>query len=181
MKKLILLFVSLLALTACEGDRGPQGPPGEDGTGGMLGQTYELEDINFQYQNDTGIYTDLEEVPSDITVKEADAILVYRLEGQANLDDGSTADEWTQLPHNFFLNDGTAIQYGFTHTFVDVRLFIDASNDISNLDSSFTDNQIFRFVVVPSKFSNDPNNDLSTYGSLLKAADQGGIQIKSLN
>lgn len=175
----MLLFISFLTLTACEGDRGPQGPPGEDGAG-VQGQTYELNKINFQYNQDTGIYEDLEPVPDYIDIKPDDAILVYRLEDQVDFNDGSTADEWTQIPSNFFLEDGT-IQYGFSHTDRDVNLFIDANYDISNLDAFYTDNQIFRFVVIPSAFANDPNNDLSTYQGLLEAADQGGIHLQSSN
>ncbi|MGX1930680.1 collagen-like protein [Flagellimonas sp. 2504JD4-2] len=150
----------ILFTAACEG---PEGPPGFDGLDGLdgldgqdgiQGQVVEVDGVNFDYDANGNIFSSLITY-SDITdfeVFESDAVLVYRFDGTIDLDDGSTADSWSQIPQSFFLPEGT-IQYVFAHTFVDLELFIDGSFDLSAIDTAFTDNQSFRIVFVPSVFA----------------------------
>lgn len=115
----------------------------------FLGQTFEVTTTLFLNSN-TNIYeTDFISIPSNIEVFESDAILAYRLEAVAN---GN--DVWSQLPQNFFLSNGDIIQYVFNHTFFDVQVQLDGQYDPNTLPVDFTDNQTFRFVVVPSEFAN---------------------------
>mgnify|MGYP003121655446 FL=1 len=62
-------------------------------------------------------------------------------------------DVWTQLPQNFYLSNGEVIQYIHLQTFVDVQVLIDGNYDPQTLPFDFTDNQTFRFVVVPAEFA----------------------------
>ena len=91
---------------------------------------------------------------------------MYRFDGQVGLNDGSTADLWSLIPQNFFTDEGT-IQYVSAHTFIDVELFIDGNYDLSNLDFGYTDDQIFRFVVVPSDFA--LTVDVTDYNAVMNA------------
>jgi len=68
-----------------------------------------------------------------------------------------------------------------TILFFDVRLFLDGNFDLSTLAPEFYQNQLFRVVVVPSDFANDPNNNLETYGSLLQEINNQGFQIENMN
>ncbi len=156
MKKFVtLLFVSVFTLTSCSDDGavGPPGPPGEDGIN-ILGTTYEY-DVNFEYLasgNYHSAFLDFDQI------KISDGVLVYRLE-VAQDSNGNDIDTWSLLPQVFFLEQGI-IQYVFTHTTVDVELIIDGNFDLSNLENGFTQNQVFRVIVVPS----DPASFVSSTG-----------------
>lgn len=172
MKKLFICLLFVSALVACEGDRGPIGPPGSPGTN-IVGQTFEFENINFNYEPGNNLFSYLVDIPSDIEVLESDAILVYRLEVVPGTN--GPIDTFSLIPQNYFLPNGT-IQYVYNHSQYDVELLITGNFDLGTLSYDFTDNQIFRFVVVPSDFANDPNVNIETYADL-----QGsGIDIKTI-
>ncbi|MDR6300393.1 hypothetical protein [Mesonia maritima] len=179
MKKLFLFCISVLVLSACEGDRGPQGPPGFDGQDGLIGTTQEYTNVNLNYNGQTGTYGTFLNLPFEIL--NSDAVLVYRLENRDN--DGNPI--WTQLPHNFFLNDGNIIQYVFNHTFYDVQIIIDANFDPGQFTDQeynlYTRNQSFRAVIVPSDFANDPTNNIETFEALQQSIQKQGFQLKTIS
>lgn len=172
-KTLAIVLVAIIGLNSCEGDRGPQGPPGQDG---LIGSTKEYDNINLDYDDQTGTYRTLLNLPYEIM--DADAVLIYRLENT----DNNGYPIWSQLPQNFFLNDGSTIQYVFNHTYYDIEIIIDADFDpaeFSNEEySMYTRNQTFRAVIVPSAFANDPNNNLETYQDLLNEVNNQGYKIQ---
>ena len=161
-----VLFGTLLTLLtlACEG---PQGSPGTEA------QVVEVEGVNFNFNGLENTFntrltyrniTDFEFIASD-------AVLVYRFEGTEFLNDGSPIDVWSPLPQNIFFDEGDILQYVFTHTSIDLDLFIEGNFDLSTLSRDFTDNQIFRIVFVPGILtdivridSSNLNNVMSTLG-----------------
>lgn len=160
MKKITVVLGAFLTLflVSCEGDQGPAGPPGLDGLEGIegepgiQGQVLEVDGVNFVYEPENNWYRarlTFSEL-TDFVVSESYAILVYRFDGEVDLDDGP-ANSWSLIPQNFFLADGT-IQYISAHNFVDLDIFIDGNFDLANLDPAFTENQFFRIVFVPSDF-----------------------------
>lgn len=159
-KTLFTLVVSVFFLASCEG---PQGPPGFDGIN-ILGQTFERT-VNFQFNNQNGLQEVLVTIPSSVEVYESDAILVYRLEGQLP----NNVDLWSLIPQNFFLSNGDIIQYVYNHTYFDVMLQIDGNFDMSTLGPAFTQNQTFRFVVVPSEFATQSGVDIQDYNAVMQA------------
>lgn len=184
----ILGAVIVFVFAACEG---PQGPPGfdgldgidgQDGLDGIQGQVVEVEGVNFGYDAQANLFSTLITF-SDVTdfeVFESDAVLVYRHDGLIDLSDGTTADAWTQIPQNYFLEGGT-IQYVFAHTFVDLELFIDGNFDLSNLSTDFTDDQLFRIVFVPSEFAESPDFDASNIESVMSSLNIEEGQIRTLD
>lgn len=166
MKKISLLFAFIaFSLTSCSSDEpGPQGPPGEPGMN-IVGQTFEFEDVDFEFFAADNFYATVIEIPTDIEVLESDAILVYRRE----VIDGT--ETWSMIPQNFFLSDGRIIQYVFNHTASDIELLIDGNFDLSTLDGAYTQNQFFRFIVVPSDFALDTNVDLTDHDAVMQALD----------
>ncbi|MCL6266440.1 collagen-like protein [Flagellimonas myxillae] len=179
----IVGVILVLLISACEGPAGPpgfdgldgrDGLDGLDGQDGIQGQVVEVDGVNFDYDVAGNIFNTLITF-SDVTdfeVFESDAVLIYRFDGTIDLDDGSTADAWSQIPQSFFLPEGT-IQYVAAHTFVDVELFIDGNFDLSALDTSFTDDQSFRIVFVPSVFAESSKMDTSKLSNVMSAL---GIQ-----
>ncbi len=148
--KNILLFLALsstILFTSCEGDPGPPGPPGEDG-GLFFAQVFEAN-VDFQYNSSQNIYeTSFIEFPFEVF--ESDVVLVYRY-----VETVDTFDVWTQLPQSIFYQDGTGdiFQYNFNHTFVDVQFTIEGNFDLTNIDSFYVNDQIFRIAVVPAEFA----------------------------
>ncbi|HSI68808.1 MAG TPA: hypothetical protein VK941_01135 [Gillisia sp.] len=173
MKKLFtLLFCSAFILTSCSDDgpagpQGPQGPPGEDGIN-ILGATYEY-DVDFEYVTSANYYSAFLDFDQ---IEPSDGVLVYRLE-VAEDSNGNPIDTWSLLPQVFFLEQGI-IQYVFTHTTFDVELIIDGNFNLSNLNNGFTQNQVFRIIVVPS----DPAAFASSTG--VNLADMDAV-LKTLN
>ncbi len=155
MKKIMLCLLVCVALWSCEGETGPVGPPGP----AIVGQTFEFDGINFQYEPDVNLWSALIDVPTDIEVLESDAILVYRIE------DGGNGPLYSLIPQNFFTPNGT-ISYVYNHTPVDVELLIDGNFNMANLDPVFTDNQAFRFVVVPSDFAKTYKDQIQSFDDL---------------
>ena len=159
MKKLTLVFAtfSILFFAACEGPQGADGFDGQDGfdgENGIQGQVFEVDGINFAYNAADNLHEALitfDNFTSFEVLKE-DAILVYRFEKTVSLNDGSEVDSWGLLPQNFFLNEGT-IQYVPLHTLVDVEILIDGNFNLSSLNTDFTQDQIFRVVVIPNKLA----------------------------
>lgn len=161
MKKILFtLIASVFFLASCEG---PQGPPGYDGDS-FLGQSFE-RNVSFQFNTQNGLQEALITIPNSIEVYESDAILVYRLEGQLP----DNVDLWSLIPQNFFLSNGDIIQYVYNHTFYDVMLQIDGNFDLNSVPSGFTQNQTFRFVVVPSEFANNSGVDIQDYNAVMEA------------
>lgn len=150
---LTLISVFAIILTSCQGD---QGPPGFDGQNGAIiaSSSFEIE-LNFNasnnYQFTEGYGFNI--LPSDVT-------LVYILWETLN---GN--DVWRLMPQTVQFSDGSLVyNYDFTQT--DVRFFLEGSTDFNVLDASFTQNQVFRVVVVPA--DNVGRTDLSDLDTVME-------------
>ncbi len=151
MKKFTFIGLLLLAIfaTSCTGNDGFDGVDGEDG---LEGRVVEVDGVYFDYDATNNIYS-TRLTFSDLTnfeILESDAILIYRYDYDVELTDG-TAYNWSLMPQNFFLDGGT-IQYIYSHNFVDVDMYIEGNFDMSAIDTSYTDNQFFRIVILPSSY-----------------------------
>lgn len=155
MKKVIISGLVALLLAGCEESDNPAGPPGDE----ALGQVFEA-DISFDYDAELGFWSVLIDIPSRIEIFDSDVLLAYRF-----LPDPGV---WEMLPNVYFVEGGT-IQYVFNHTVSDVEVLIDGNFDLRDLDRDFTDDQLFRFVVVPAAFVTESGVDISDYEAVLKA------------
>lgn len=136
MKKIFILCITLscFLITSCEG---PQGPPGIDG-GLIVSQAFEIE-LDFNASNN---YEYVE--PYGFQVYPTDVTLVYILWEVAN-----GREIWRLLPQNVEFTDGT-LTYNYDFTQIDVRFFLDGTVNLDTLGPVWTQNQVFRVVVVPA-------------------------------
>jgi len=141
----------------------------EDGT---LGQVFEVV-ANFNQANE---FSSLFSFPNNLEVFEADQALVFLLEDVIDNGDGTTTDVFTPVPQSFFLNQGT-LQYGFNHTFEDVSLFLTANFDLTTLSDDFTQNQIFRIVVLPGEFAQSFNGEFQNFELLMNSLNKSNRDI----
>ena len=174
MKKILLLLLSATVLISCEGDQGPPGPPGLDG-GVFVAQSYEIQETFFapEYRF---------RVNHPIEVLDTDMVLVYLSWDQVNASDGLPTDVWRLLPQTIYSDFGE-FSYNYESTFDYVEIFMDGplSTDFNLLSSADTDNQIFRVVILPVDFANDPNLDVTDYNSVMQVtglSDSDFIKIE---
>ena len=165
-----ILFAFSVLFISCEGDPGPPGFDGQDGLDGLdgdtlLGTVFETQPIDFTVGNEFwSVFT----FPNNFEVFDTDAILVYLLEDVTDDGNGGEADIWTPLPQTYFLDEGTLL-YSFNHTYFDVAIFLDGDYDLSLTPDGFSQNQIFRIVVVPADPFTSADLDTSNFQSVLNA------------
>jgi len=181
MKKLFsILFIATFLFAGCSGDgergpQGPEGPQGPPGENGLIGTTIEFEGIDFNEENDYSALINFDD--NDIEVFESDGVLVYLKVGEDGTADGLPVEVFRQLPQTYYVEDGE-VQYNFDFTFFDVSIFMDGTADFSNLDPSFTQDQVIRIVIVPSDFAETTGVDVSSYKAVMNALDLKESDVK---
>lgn len=160
--KRFLLLLPLIAIlfTACEGEQGPPGFDGFDGQDGQDGglivaSAFEIivdfnASNNFEFTESYGF----DVFPSDVT-------LVY-----IEWETAAGESIWRLLPQTTYLDDGILV-YNYDFSQDDVRVFLDGTTNFNTLDSSFTQDQLFRVVVVPA--DNVDGLDTSNLDAVLQA------------
>ncbi|MDR6761615.1 hypothetical protein J2Y38_001824 [Flavobacterium sp. 2755] len=170
MKKILTLFavVGLFAFTGCEG---PEGPPGQDGYDGLIGQVFERE-VDF---NPTG-YSVLIPFPGG-QIYPYDVVLVYH---RYDVDNGNSI--WRLIPQTYYMNDGGALDFNYDFTRNDVSIWLAADFPLNTLSTDWTQNQVFRIVIVPgenigtSKSIN--KKDYSDYNAVIKKYNIDDSSVK---
>lgn len=150
---LILTFASFFIIS-CEGDPGPQGPPGPPG-GLLVSSAFEIV-IDFNVANN---YSDIEAYGFDVFP--SDVTLVYILWDTIN-----GQDIWRLLPQSVEFEEGTLV-YNYDFTQVDVSFFLDGTINFDTLGPEWTQNQVFRVVVVPA--DNIDGLDVSDLNNVIQA------------
>jgi hypothetical protein len=190
MKKATLLLSALLTLilASCsvggiDGRDGFDGLDGRDGLDGqdgvnILAQVLEIE-ADFTAEDD---YSVLYEFPNTVEVFETDLVLVYILFDQTEDSNGDPVDVWRLLPQTLIVDQGL-LQYNFDHTFLDVRLFLEADFDFGLLMPGDTDNQIFRIAVLPGETTGKSSIDHTDINAVMNhlGVTEDDIQKVKLN
>jgi len=183
MKKITLVLSTILTLflVSCEvngidgrdGFDGRDGVDGEDGIN-ILGKVFDIEG-SFVPADD---YSILYEFPSNAEseVFETDVVLVYILFDQTEDSNGDAVDIWRLLPQTLILDQGL-LQYNYDHTFLDVRIFLEADFDLTMLLPGDTDNQVFRIAVLPAETSGKSSIDHSDISAVMASM---GVQEKDV-
>lgn len=171
MKRLLPFFtVFALIFTSCEG---PQGPPGFDGLDGLDGLDGEIiASSAFEIVIDFNTANDFEYIEAyGFNVLPSDVTLVYILWDTIN-----GQDIWRLMPQTVYFDDDTNLVYNFDFTQDDVRFFLDGTTDFSTLDDVWTQDQVFRVVVVPA--DNVDGIDVSDINAVMNLIDIQSIDLR---
>lgn len=155
---LSVFFIATISITSCtrEGPPGPPGPKGDE----LLAQVYDVT-VDFTSQNNHSVIFDF--TPQIYT---SDLVLVY-----IRWDTDQGRPVWRLLPQVVPFPAGI-LQYNFDHTYLDVRLFLEAEFDLLTLGPEWTRNQVFRIVVVPGDFGGKMDyNDYDALAERLNIRD----------
>jgi|TARA_R110002124_G_scaffold115231_1_gene270974 hypothetical protein len=174
-KKLIpfILFIAILSFQSCTGPVGPRGADGLDGLNGLsgIGTTF---DVTANFTNANQYRTFLPFSDTGLEVLESDAVLVYIKWETVN-----NVEVWRLMPQTTILDEGVLI-YNFDRTIDEVSFFMEGSFALSKLDNSYTLNQEFRVVVIPSDFQGRmPGVDYTDYEAVQKMLDIDESKIKT--
>ena len=170
MKKIIMLFVSMAALSfsSCIGPEGEQGPTGYS----VEAEVFELKNINFGYSVADG-YTIYQTLNPRILA--SDTMLIYRMSGLIN----STTPIWQLIPRTLYLNQGE-LDYDYDFSKEDFTIYAGGNYDLGTTPSYIV-NQTFRIVIIPGYFSKGTQQDFSDYNSVIKTFKIDETKIKQLN
>jgi len=134
MKKLVSLL-SVVLFMSCVGEVGENGRNG----GLIVSSAFEIV-VDFNIQNN---YQIVESYGFD--VYDYDVTLVYIL---WETDNGQ--EVWRLLPQSTVFVGGATLNYNFDFTQTDVKLFLEGTANFDNLDAVWTQDVVFRIVVVPA-------------------------------
>jgi len=168
MKRLLSLFTVLaLIFTSCEG---PQGPPGFDGLDGRDGEI--IASSAFEIVIDFNAANEFEYIEAyGFNVLLSDVTLVYVLWDNIN-----GQDIWRLMPQTAYFDDDTNLVYNFDFTQEDVRFFLDGTTDFNTLDDVWTQDQVFRVVVVPA--DNVDGIDVSDINAVMNLNNIQSIDLR---
>ena len=168
--KRIFLLLTVVAMTAFTSCSSTDDRVDSD----TIAEVFEIRNVNFTAAGNYGIFYDL--VPA---IFNSDMVLVYRLSGSTG---GN--DVWQQLPKTIYFEDGSELDYNFDFTINDINIFMTGSFDLAQ-EPGYTNNQLFRVVVIPGYLSNKSASakavDFSDYKAVVKAYGLNDSNVKVLS
>lgn len=165
MKKILTLFavVGLFAFSSCSNDN--------DVDNDTIGEVLERE-IDF---NSANAYS--ASVALTPAIYESDVVLVYHLFAVSG-----GKDVWRLMPQTYYMNDGGALDFNYEFSIDRVNIFLGADFPLGNLSPDWTQNQVFRIVIVPAAFSttgkSSSKEDYSDYNAVIKKYNINDSSVK---
>jgi hypothetical protein len=88
---------------------------------------------------------------------------------------------WRQLPQAVYLIQGE-LDYNFDFTRNDINLFLESNFDLATLGATWSQNQVFRVVIIPGYLSNKNKKavDFNDYNAVVKAFNIKDSQVKTI-
>lgn len=168
MKKIILLiaFIGMITLQSCTVNEVEDQIDND-----TISEVFEVT-RSFNSGNGFSTFVDL-----GTPIFASDMILVYHLYEVVG-----GQDVWRLMPQTYYLSDGGELDFNFDFTQSDVNIFLDANFPLTNLASSWTQNQTFRIVILPGYLSNRMSTqvDFSDFDAVMKMKNQTESSIKKI-
>lgn len=156
MKKftLILALIGMISLQSCVTEEVVTPNPIDNDT---IAEVFEYSNVDFHSGNNFSVFLDF---PHPIYA--SDMVLVYHL---YEVNNGN--DVWRLMPQTYYLNGGGELDYNFDFTRFDATVFLDANFNLNTLDPSWSQNQVFRVVVIPAFFANKNALDINNFEAVI--------------
>ena len=151
-----LFLIGLILIQACEGPVGPEGP---QGPAGITVEADIFETVGTFTEQDGFAVGNTYEAFGGVFLP-TDKLLIYHL-WEEGVD-----DVWRLLPQTIFLEQGI-FQYNFDFTNFDFQIFLQGNFDLNLLGPEWTDEQVFRLVIIPTVATNF-RIDYSNYEEVVK-------------
>lgn len=90
--------------------------------------------------------------------------------------DEDAGDIWQPLPASIYFDDGSEMQYTFDHTEFDVQLLLYGNVDLSTVGDDYTQEQLFKVVVLPVEYVETNNVNLGNLQEVMKAVDKSKVE-----
>ena len=106
----------------------------------------------------------------------SDMVFVYR-----SFDVINSQRVWRQLPQAVYLIQGE-LDYNFDFTRNDINIFLESNFDLATLGATWSQNQVFRVVIIPGYLSNKNKKavDFNDYNAVVKAFNIKDNQVKTI-
>ena len=106
----------------------------------------------------------------------SDMVFVYR-----SFDVINSQRVWRQLPQAVYLIQGE-LDYNFDFTRNDINIFLESNFDLATLGATWSQNQVFRVVIIPGYLSNKNKKavDFNDYNAVVKAFNIKESQVKTI-
>ena len=106
----------------------------------------------------------------------SDMVFVYR-----SFDVINGQRVWRQLPQAVYLIQGE-LDYNFDFTRNDINIFLESNFDLATLGATWSQNQVFRVVIIPGYLSNKNKKavDFNDYNAVVKAFNIKDNQVKTI-
>ena len=166
MKKIILLFtvVVVFGFQSCSGPEGPQGRTGYN----VEAEVFEVF-TNFTAANNFSTLVNL-----NPPILSSDMILVYR-----SFDIYNGENVWRLIPQTIYLSQGN-LYYNYDFTKNDIKIFLDVDFDLRAIPVEYSQNQLFRIVIIPGYFSGRNSIDYNNYHEVIKFYNIDDTHVKRL-
>lgn len=167
---LLLAIVGMTAFQSCNSD-----DTADQRDTDTIAEVFEInQNTNFNNGNQYTISYTL-----NPRIYTSDVVLLYRLDGQ----DSNNNDIWVPLPKTYYSQNGIdEIDYSFDFSVSEIFIYLGFTNG-DTLTPQFTNNQVFRVVIIPGYFSGarlaNPV-DLSDYNAVIEAYNLDDSNIKTI-
>ena len=110
----------------------------------------------------------------DPALRSSDSVLMYHLYDVVN-----GQDVWRLMPQTYFFQNNDALDYNFEFTRNSAKIYLSANFNLNTLESSWTQNQTFRVVIIPDGFAK--TIDKKNIESVMKALKIDQQKIKKMD
>lgn len=175
-----LLLAFVFVFQSCRGPEGLPGPQGPEGPAGaeLLPVVFNVS-ANFSESNQ---FRNSYNFSDDVETLESDVVLVYLAYDEVQVN-GVATIVWRALPQVIPVPEINGFfQYNYDYTMYDVEFFMDGTVDLTTLDGSWTQNQLFRVVVLPADaLARKAAVDLNDYQAVVNAYGIDETKIKTVS
>ncbi|NHN26871.1 hypothetical protein FIA58_014395 [Flavobacterium jejuense] len=160
MKKvtLILALIGMITLQSCVKEEVIREVPVTQPDNDTISEVFEYSNVDFNNGNNYNVFLDF-----PYQIYNSDMVLVYHLYDVVN-----GQDVWRLMPQTYY--DGNLeIDYNFDFTTFNANVILGSNYALNTLPSVWTQNQVFRAVVIPASFGNRMANpvDFNDYKAVI--------------